>query len=131
MRSPIEQAVCFHFRRRHDQVTRHREVAVKPLAHGHFGMVRLDNVGKAPARNDPVAVLGDREKFPVADALADDAIGDVVGGQRKTVDFRQHLAVLERRRLAGFYARFRQIGLADDEFADGCHCRLFFAFSRR
>ena len=69
----------------HDEMGRHRQVAVDALAFGQRGHGRPRHVRAAPDGNAPPAGLG-REEVPVAHRVARDGVGDVVRGEREAVD---------------------------------------------
>jgi hypothetical protein len=74
------------------EVGRGREVPVHPPAGREPVVLGGGDVGKAPDRDPPPPGLG-REEVPVVHRVAEDGVGDVVGGQAEARDLEQRFTL--------------------------------------
>jgi len=81
VRGAIDKAAILHIGGRDQQMTGHRQIAIDPLADRNIGIFRCHNPGKAPDRHNAPLIITGWKEIPVAKAVADHRIGDIIGGQ--------------------------------------------------
>jgi hypothetical protein len=84
----VDETTIVEAARLHDQLVRHRQVAVDTSAFGELTDGGLHDVGEAPHRHatpvDAIVGRAGREEVPVLHHVAEHRIGDVVGGESES-----------------------------------------------
>ncbi len=107
MRGGVAQAALADVGRLDHKMRRHRKIAEQAFALGNARMTRSHHLAKSPHRN-VAEIFGRRKQLPVFQLVAENGVGDVVGGESEAVD-------LDQQRLIGQGGGVRQFTL--DEFA--------------
>src|SRR5450432_986131 len=95
MRGAIEEAARFHLCGVQHDLVGHRKVAVEAGAGLHAGAARFAHGREAPDRDASCGRVAGGKEGPVVHCVTERAVGDVVRGQRESIDAEAHCARFE------------------------------------